>query len=1060
MEGEVMKYDFEMDIDESTSVGKIAAHIKEETDILEFGPGNGRMTKHLMGKKKCEVSIVELDKELYDYVSQIATDSFYGNIEDYKWIEYFEGKKFDYILFADVLEHLIDPKKTLEVVKEFLKDDGEILITFPNLAHNSVLINLFNNKLEWSEYGLLDATHKTFYTQKGFEKVFNEAGLFIRREDFTFNEVGNNEINAHYEDLPLEVHYAFRMRPYGEVYQYFFALKKHPVENPEIATLENHNFIKSLRIVYEYSDHVEEKVQKINSYTNKNSVFSFEIPKNVERILFYPFPENLGGVISFYVELDDQELQSFESSAIFSADNKYLFTNMAPAYLSIGKKDLNGKEMSVNISYDFQGQYYLELNKLMLAYQASHSERDNLVHRYNQVLSNQVNFIKTPLKKFVHEVSFSIDEVKHNTSSHTTTIRGWAFSNEDHQPFNLDVAADNSPIVTTRVINRADVAEQFALENNQLGFEIDIYDPNRRKSFDLILSSKTHPTYGVVIDTKKASFLPIKNQSKIRKFASSIKHRGIIGTANHILKRSQQQNAYENWIAQNEIFIQADIEQEIASFDFQPKISIVVPVYNVEEKWLDACISSLKHQFYDNWELCLADDASPKEYIKPLLKKYADEDERIKIIFRETNGHISEATNSALEIATGDYIGFMDNDDELAPNALYEIVKALNKDKSIDFFYTDEDKMNQDGKRYDAFFKPDWNPVLLMQHNYITHFVVVKRELQQIIGGLKTEFNGSQDYDFVLRATETAKNIHHIRKILYHWRAIDSSTALNPESKDYAYIAGKRTLEAALKRRGMKGSVKIADFFGCYQVNYGFDSQPLVSVIIPEESKHDQDNIKKILNRTHYQNYEVLHNDKKLSDSNSRLRFVEGDLNQMIAQSKGDYIIVLDKELVPQNAKWIEELLNYGQLPSVGLTVGKIIDLNNKIENIGVSLDASNNRIICPEVGAPETNLGYYYRIALPRDIQATVGGCALFSKADFERIDGFDLTLPAEICWIDFSLKIAKLNKQVVYTSYTKIKRTMKTDQVDTTIEQLTKKWTKEQLLDPYGHPVSLLEN
>ena len=1056
-----MKYDFEMDIDESTSVGKIAAHIKEGTHILEFGPGNGRMTKHLMGKKKCEVSIVELDKELYDYVSQIATDSFYGNIEDYTWVEHFAGKKFDYILFADVLEHLMDPKKTLEMVKEFLKDDGEILITFPNIAHNSVLINLFNNKLEWTKYGLLDATHKTFFTQAGFEKVFNEAGLFIQREDFTFNEVGNNELSAHYEDLPLELHYAFRMRPYGEVYQYFFALKKHPVEKPEVAVLENHNFIKSMKIVYQFADHVEEKVKKINSYTNENSVFTLEVPAGVEQVLFYPFPENLGGVISFYAEANDQELETLTSSAVFSDDNKYLFTNMAAAYLTVSGSEVAGKEVSINVSYDFQGQYYLELNKLMLDYQAVNTEKENLVRRYNQVLAKQVEFNKTPLKKFVHEVSFSIDEVKRNSKTDTTTIKGWAFDNQDHQSFTFDVAADNSPIVSTRVIDRPDVAEQFDLENERLGFEIDIYDPNRRKSFDLILASATQAmTYGVVIDAENASYLPIKKQSKARKFASSIKHRGIMGTANHILKRSQQQNAYENWIAKNEVFDQTAIQQEIAGFAFQPKISIVVPVYNVEEKWLDACISSLKNQFYSNWELCLADDASPKEYIKPLLKKYAAEDDRIKLVFREKNGHISEATNSALEIATGEYIGFMDNDDELAPNALYEIVKALNKDQSIDFFYTDEDKMNQEGKRYDAFFKPDWNPVLIMQHNYITHFVVIKRELQRKVGGLKTEYNGSQDYDFVLRATEAANNIHHVRKILYHWRAIESSTALNPESKNYAYVAGKRTLEAALNRRGMKGSVKIAEFFGCYQINYDFEKQPFVSVIIPAESKHEQENIRKLLNRTHYQNYEVLHQEKQMTESNTRLRFVEGDLNQMIAQAKGEYMIVLDKELVPQNAKWIEELLNYGQLSSVGLTTGKVIDMNNKIENIGVSLDLDKDRIICPEVGAPEKNLGYYYRIALPRNIQATTGGCALFSKTDFDAVNGFDLTLSAELSWIDFSLKIGKLNKQVVYTSYAKVRRTMKFDQTEVTMDQLMKKWPEEQLLDPYGQPVSLLDN
>ena len=216
-----------------------------------------------------------------------------------------------------------------------------------------------------------------------------------------------------------------------------------------------------------------------------------------------------------------------------------------------------------------------------------------------------------------------------------------------------------------------------------------------------------------------------------------------------------------------------------------------MPVYNVEEKWLQ-CVSSLQNQYYENWELCLADDASPSEHIKPMLEKYKELDQRIKVIYREENGHISEATNSALSIATGDFIGFMDNDDELAPQALYEVVKALNTDPTIDFLYTDEDKITENGRRFNAFYKSDWNPELILNHNYITHFVVVKRDLLEKVGGLNSAYNGAQDYDFVLRATEQAMKIKHIPGMMYHWRAIESSTALNPESKGYAYVAGQK----------------------------------------------------------------------------------------------------------------------------------------------------------------------------------------------------------------------------------------------------------------------------
>ena len=263
----------------------------------------------------------------------------------------------------------------------------------------------------------------------------------------------------------------------------------------------------------------------------------------------------------------------------------------------------------------------------------------------------------------------------------------------------------------------------------------------------------------------------------------SIQTRGLMGSVKWYFKRQEK--------AEAPVDVEA-VLAEIKTFQFQPKISVAVPVYNVEEKWLAACVSSLQNQYYENWELCLADDASPSEHIKPMLEKYKELDQRIKVIYREENGHISEATNSALSIATGDFIGFMDNDDELAPQALYEVVKALNTDPTIDFLYTDEDKITENGRRFNAFYKSDWNPELILNHNYITHFVVVKRDLLEKVGGLNSAYNGAQDYDFVLRATEQATKIKHIPGMMYHWRAIESSTALNPESKGYAYVAGQK----------------------------------------------------------------------------------------------------------------------------------------------------------------------------------------------------------------------------------------------------------------------------
>jgi glycosyltransferase involved in cell wall biosynthesis/2-polyprenyl-3-methyl-5-hydroxy-6-metoxy-1,4-benzoquinol methylase len=1067
-----MKYDFEMDIDESTSVGKIAAHIKDNSKILEFGPGNGRMTKHLMGAKGCEVSVVELDKELYEYVKEIANDSFYGNIEDYGWVDYFAGQTFDYIIFADVLEHLMNPIETLNVVKQFLREDGEVLITFPNLAHNSVLINLFNNELVWTKYGLLDATHKTFYTQSGFEKVFDEVGLYIAKEDFTINEVGNNEINAHYEDLPLETHDAFRKRPFGEVYQYFYALKKTPVEKPIRIQPDNSYFHRRVKLIYTYDSKVEEKVYEINTSTGENKNYFLDIPVEVKDLKIYPFPENIGGILNFFVDVEGEPYTDYKASAVYNEGEKYIFTNMKPAYFQLDGNDISGKSIVINFDYIHQAQFLSEMNSMMSYLEAIEEEKKQIIERYYDLVQGEKwqqpkrvsehPFIQTPIEELNRIMALNIDCTVRDEQRQVSIIKGWGVSNAEKLPLNFELESDNAPYYHVRRIHRKEINEGFGFPADlKYGFEIEVADLKLEQFFNFVVSTDGGESCDVIINRHIGLYFPPKQSSRVRRILGAVKRKGIKGSVHWLLNRQSQKNAYEKWIAHNEQFNVADIREEINSFNYQPKISIAVPVYNVEEKWLDACIRSLTNQFYENWELCLADDASPKAYIRPLLEKYAAKDERIKLIFREKNGHISEATNSALEIATGDYIGFMDNDDELAPNALYEVVKALNNDQTIEFFYTDEDKMSLEGQRFDAFFKPHWNKQLIMQHNYITHFVVVKKNLLDKIGGLRTEYNGSQDYDFVLRATEQARKIHHIKGILYHWRAIETSTALNPESKNYAYTAGKHALEAALERRNQKGNVKIAEFFGCYKIDYIYDTTPKVSIVLINESKSLNKNIEVLLNKTYYPNIEIIlpvSEKFKVKVKDARLRFIDGDINHRVEQANGEFILLLNQRLYPQNGSWLSELMNYAQQEESGIVCGKISSDNDLIVNIGITYDEKTRKIIYPEQKNPAQNLGYYYRAGLPRGIHAATEDCMIFRKQDYIEIGGLSEEFGSQLTGFDFSLKIrTELAKDIVYTPYAKLKEAEPIDIELLTdgLNELENKWTKKGLIDPYGNPL-----
>lgn len=452
----------------------------------------------------------------------------------------------------------------------------------------------------------------------------------------------------------------------------------------------------------------------------------------------------------------------------------------------------------------------------------------------------------------------------------------------------------------------------------------------------------------------------------------------------------KRQSFYERWIANNETMTKDKAVSQIASFQRKPLISIVTPVYNVDEVWLRKYVESVQNQWYDNWELCLADDHSSAAHIKPLLTELSKQDPRIKVTFRTENGRISKATNSAIELATGDYVGFMDNDDELAPQALFEVVKALNDDADIDFIYTDEDKIHEDGTRFDPFFKPDWSPDLLLGHNYITHFVVVSKQLLDTVGPLRSEYDGSQDYDFVLRATEQAHKVHHIPQMLYHWRTLASSVAGDPRSKMYAYRAGQAAIEAALQRRGIKGSIRMTENLGTYKIDYTFDL-PSVAVIA---SGYDEVQFRQLKDTTNYPSVRFI----RIAD--------RGDADQAARGANEDFVMFLDG-LMPQNDQWLREMVNYSHDSRIGVVGGKIFDSRQRVVNVGVTLRALKSGKPFEMRGAWDEGIGYYFRDLLPRDMFAVTEDCMLVPRKEFVDLGGFNGRLETGLRGIDYCVRV-----------------------------------------------------
>mgnify|MGYP003345479311 CR=1 FL=1 len=395
---------------------------------------------------------------------------------------------------------------------------------------------------------------------------------------------------------------------------------------------------------------------------------------------------------------------------------------------------------------------------------------------------------------------------------------------------------------------------------------------------------------------------------------------------------------YQVWLRQHAISPRALEERKLEGtrFHYQPHISIVTPVYNTDPVWLKKAIESVIAQIYPHWELCLANDASTKAHVKELLDDYAAKEPRIRVTQLSSNRGIAGASAEALSLATGEFVGLLDHDDELSPDALFEVVKVLQERRDLDFLFSDEDKIASNGQLVEPFFKPGWNPQLILSMNYIAHFSVFRRSVLAEAGGFRTGFDGSQDYDLVLRVTERTSRIAHIPKVLYHWRKIPGSTASFNHAKPYADDKAKRALEEAMVRREQRANVDTL-WLGRYRVRYALTAEPLVSIIIPFKDKVPllQQCLESIRERSRYRNYEVLLLDNNSMEPETH-RYLEAvpercrlyryphafnysAINNFgVGHAKGRYLLFLNNDTQVIEPHWIDAMLEHAQQYDVG----------------------------------------------------------------------------------------------------------------------------------------------
>lgn len=608
-----------------------------------------------------------------------------------------------------------------------------------------------------------------------------------------------------------------------------------------------------------------------------------------------------------------------------------------------------------------------------------------------------------------------IDRITYLVDEGIFEMTGWAIC-ITYKPFNFLIHSNNKEVIHPNVemVDRNDLVNAGITD-----------EENKRCGFILTFKGKMCDYFSVEL-------------------INGPYHRTYESDEYHLYKKYSKEIDYNQWRLSHMATKKELSEQRKTNFKYQPLISIVVATYNTPQKFLKEMIDSVINQTYSKWELCIADGSSQDDVYNYVLQHY--DDRRIKIKKLSKNHGISGNMNEAIKMSTGDFIGFLDHDDLLTEDALYENVKVINKNNDLEFIYSDEDKTNElTDKFFYPNFKPDFNKGLLLSNNYICHFLVVKKVLFDKIGGFNSDYDGSQDYDFVLRCMDilNKSQIFHISKVLYHWRTSSNSTASNPKSKLYAFEAGKRALEQYYKRNSIEAIVEHGVSYGIYRTIYKVHERPLISIIIPNKDHIDdlKTCIESIKKHTSYENYEIVIVENNsveeqtftyyhsLESQYDKLRVVHypdefnySAINNFGVQyANGEYYLLLNNDVEIINNNWLEELLGSCQQADVGAVGAKLLYPDNIIQHAGVIVG------IQGVAGFAFLNLqndepGYFAYNQLQRDYSAVTAACMLVKAKAYKEVGGFNEDLSVCFNDVDFCLELGKRGYRINYNPYVEL--------------------------------------
>lgn len=650
-----------------------------------------------------------------------------------------------------------------------------------------------------------------------------------------------------------------------------------------------------------------------------------------------------------------------------------------------------------------------------------------------------------------HSIEFDVDSAILENEISMITVAGWAYSN-DCQQVQISVYDDQDNIVESSCRHeiRMDLFRNGEIleEQKNCGFRIS-FKCEKNKHYYIVFKTTKEKRIEKIELTRTSGSTMIKryarhiNAKNIKKAITYVKRNGVSKLVHRLRYGSYiAQSDYQTWLFAQRVTKKNLETQSKTKFAYSPKISILVATFNTKEEYLKEMIDTVVNQSYSNWELCIADGSTNDFVEKYVHEHYSNYGDKIKFQKLDQNYGISGNTNKAFEMATGDYITVYDHDDTLELDCFYEIVKAL-QEYRYDVLYTDEDKFDDSTKMYnDPNLKPDFSEDLLRSHNYITHLFIVNKKIVDEVGYYNSEFDGSQDYDYIFRCVEKANAVYHIPRILYHWRMHPESTAQNPENKMYCYDAGKRAIEAHYKRIGVEASVEFLPkpMYGMYHTIYSTKDNPLVSILIPNYNHKAilKTCIDSLYNVNTYKNFEIVivennstekeifdyYEELKKQHDNIQVVTYKGEFNYSrinnfgMKYTNGDYVLLLNNDTEVISPTALSEMVGCILRPEVGAVGAKLLYEDDTVQHAGVVIGFSGYAGHVNH-GINKDDYGYMVRARINCNYSAVTAACMMVKKSVFNQVGGFDEQFVVACNDVDLCLKICKEKYLIVYNAF-----------------------------------------